>query len=1190
MRCLCFSEATEVQRRVCHETRMYPGCFSWNNVPSDRVLPSASCRTPVYLTLHKVLALTRVAGSTTPQRSGSETLAVPHWAIRGPVLLWGAAAVPFLCSSPLCRVSLESSTTSILLYVTVLRIAAFVSSGFFSGTGSRYSALNRLVDLLCITTSLSLTILRFIVQFVIALINLFMRFGIFLAVLLFLSFTLDHREYSFVNAEKVSTSETRISQKTVVPASTWHHCSFCSEATSNLSDSAIPSFEGRRFPLSNCSNDGRHHPMEMYRLPPAEETFSKSLPCLSTTVAMDRTYVHQQGGQKSQETYAQGWNYNQNCEGQQNWTRERSQSRTHTPKKGRKPKGAKTPRNNAQGDGKGAPMMPFPAAPGFGKGQRLPPPPMPWPGYAGMNQPMMMQPPMQPMPAPIPQHQPPPQMAQMMAPVAPTFSAPNSSSGVDEFRTDGVHRNGSSSTIRAPSRHEASDAEDVKKGGSSGYERSTQCCQTAWNCKSRSGGGHSSPYQPDCFMEELPHGGGQDVARLYSGCCGQAHHRDQGRGRRFCGGTGDHGPVCWQDQRRPCYAVCVPATDERAGRCNRGGGECGEAAAHGAFSSRRSSRGGRRFSRLQGIFQAAFCLARLSMTFSYDSLGLCRHWSTETPGFIMKWHNRALLREEFVSEWKSKANIDLHHLQRHHVSEVLHGYQVPAWRTDIEHQVNDFNHQLLQGLARTCPIKKREPKKPGIDSHIWDLRTQKLVARRGLREIARRRRRELLRFCLSSWKQPSSNLSLRFWQYDGWLMCLNVKTFGHFQRSARSLKKGLRQGKSRHLQQAFDQLHPEAPASAILHELKKVVGPTNMRAIKQQTLPMIQDYEGHIWQHSSAGLGNLDSLFPGDGGWPAHWCHPSAKSLDWPIWSPSKRPHFIWTLMTHPIPGWARDGLSTCAVLTKPQVQIVLMHLCAQNILPCLRGRPTANYSNCMPHGQESLLHKGGRLQPIWKQKGPRHLCSAYRSVLISSHVGKSLHRCIRLRTRLDHLRALLAVPADLEAKEGFRSLLEYIKREPSWDPDRAVGFALDCSFSTSLKHFYRVVRQLALGGPSWWSCNRCHRGTPSIRPRASCRICILTWMNLLRSRERANYNKFCAPYTQTLTFMWVFNQTPAGRPWAPGLATVSQTLSSRFFGLDCSKDWNRLCNKLASWMSSQKNGGAGWRLWKHPETAGEAL
>ena len=145
-------------------------------------------------------------------------------------------------------------------------------------------------------------------------------------------------------------------------------------------------------------------------------------------VAMDRTYVHQPGGQKSQEMYASGWNYNQGWEGQQNWGgRDRSQSRTHTPKKGRKPKGAKTPRNNGPGEGKGVPMMPFPAAPSFGKGQPLPPPPMPWPGYSGIPQPMMMQPPMQPMTTPVPtmpQHPAPPQLAQMMAPVAPPFSAP----------------------------------------------------------------------------------------------------------------------------------------------------------------------------------------------------------------------------------------------------------------------------------------------------------------------------------------------------------------------------------------------------------------------------------------------------------------------------------------------------------------------------------------------------------------------------------------------------------------------------------------------------------------------------------------------------------------------------------------------------------------------------------------------
>lgn len=142
---------------------------------------------------------------------------------------------------------------------------------------------------------------------------------------------------------------------------------------------------------------------------------------------MDRTYVHQPGGQKAQETYASGWNYNQGW-GAQNWGgRERSQSRTHTPKRGKKPKGAKTPRSQGPGEGKGAPMMPFPATQGFGKGIPLPPPAIPWPGYAGIPQPMMMQPPMQPMPVQAPPavpHPAPPQLTQMLAPVAPPFAAP----------------------------------------------------------------------------------------------------------------------------------------------------------------------------------------------------------------------------------------------------------------------------------------------------------------------------------------------------------------------------------------------------------------------------------------------------------------------------------------------------------------------------------------------------------------------------------------------------------------------------------------------------------------------------------------------------------------------------------------------------------------------------------------------
>lgn len=46
-------------------------------------------------------------------------------------------------------------------------------------------------------------------------------------------------------------------------------------------------------------------------------------------------------------------------------------------------------------------------------------------------------------------------------------------------------------------------------------------------------------------------------------------------------------------------------------------------------------------------------------------------------------------------------------------------------------------------------------------------------------------------------------------------------------------------------------------------------------------------------------------------------------------------------------------------------------------------------------HGQEALIHKGGRLAVAHK-KGPTYECSSYRSLLVSSRAGKSIHRALR--------------------------------------------------------------------------------------------------------------------------------------------------------------------------------------------------
>ena len=49
-----------------------------------------------------------------------------------------------------------------------------------------------------------------------------------------------------------------------------------------------------------------------------------------------------------------------------------------------------------------------------------------------------------------------------------------------------------------------------------------------------------------------------------------------------------------------------------------------------------------------------------------------------------------------------------------------------------------------------------------------------------------------------------------------------------------------------------------------------------------------------------------------------------------------------------------------------------------------------------MLHGHEPLEFKGGQLTPVYKGRGPMDLCKSYRSLLVSNHLGKAIHRTIR--------------------------------------------------------------------------------------------------------------------------------------------------------------------------------------------------
>ncbi len=116
-------------------------------------------------------------------------------------------------------------------------------------------------------------------------------------------------------------------------------------------------------------------------------------------------------------------------------------------------------------------------------------------------------------------------------------------------------------------------------------------------------------------------------------------------------------------------------------------------------------------------------------------------------------------------------------------------------------------------------------------------------------------------------------------------------------------------------------------------------------------------------------------------------------------------------------------------------------------------------------HGQESLVHKGGKLVTAYK-KGGRELCSSYRSLLISSHVGKSLHRT--LRESQSQLYGAYMQEQQLGGRKRTPVAFAGHMCKAFQRYQRRLGQSCGFLFLDLTEAYYRVLRPLALGGT--WS------------------------------------------------------------------------------------------------------------------------
>lgn len=397
---------------------------------------------------------------------------------------------------------------------------------------------------------------------------------------------------------------------------------------------------------------------------------------------------------------------------------------------------------------------------------------------------------------------------------------------------------------------------------------------------------------------------------------------------------------------------------------------------------------------------------------------------------------------------------------------ILEGYRPHSWQTNIEEHVQGFNQYVLDGLRKECPQGRSQPKKPHLSDDLWCQRQTKLSIKKRLKGLGHRQREEQLRFIFSTWRTKRSDTLCidpeHFMNYMSFLWISNLKLVASYKREAQVLRSQLRSAKTKAIQYKFENMAADTPASTILHELRPILGPSNLKKLKVSTLPHVRKANGEVCSLPNEAVETwLEFFRQMEGG----------ERMD----VAAQRQLWIQNLALFQQDQFCVDAADLPRLIDleaafrriNPAKAVGPDHLhpALCRAVPPLIARCTfSQLLKMILHGQEALEHKGGILHPLWKSKGPKDQCSAYRSILVSSFIGKSLHRSIRQRQsdlfgrflQTEQLGGRPKVPVTLGVHLG-RAFIRAKKRQ---------GHSVAMLFVDLTEAFYRILRPLVLGGP----------------------------------------------------------------------------------------------------------------------------
>lgn len=335
---------------------------------------------------------------------------------------------------------------------------------------------------------------------------------------------------------------------------------------------------------------------------------------------------------------------------------------------------------------------------------------------------------------------------------------------------------------------------------------------------------------------------------------------------------------------------------------------------------------------------------------------------------------------------------------QHEVREVLRDHiqnlDAAPWCTDVEQQAANLAAQLHVAM-RKGPAATSVAKKPYISDAIWKMRAKKVHLRRRLRELNRRSGMHTLFAAFKTWTaRPSDQEVQDFSAYSATLLCSKFKLLVAHQKTAHQLRKALRTAKQELLTERLDSMDETTPASGVLKCLKDFVGPTNLKQCKKKPVPLICNQEGQPCHLPSEALATwIDFFRDMEGGKRLQWSQLRKNWIDG--LQAEQETHFQ----------LSSEELPTLTDLELAMRRTACGKAQGADALPgeLLHFFPTEIAELVFPtlwklmlHGQEDLSYKGGVLVQAYKGRGDSKACHSFRSLLISSQIGKTIHRTIR--------------------------------------------------------------------------------------------------------------------------------------------------------------------------------------------------